>query len=134
MATARSIEKHVAPKIRAVAAAAGRPAPRIVAGLLVAVHDDQAEARSAVAATSAPYAGLPNYQRFLGIGGAATPADAAIVGDEASVRAQLEALLDAGAAEILADVISVGPDEAASRRAPPISSASSSPEGTVGVV
>ena len=51
MGNARSIESHVAPTINAAAAAAGRPAPRIVAGLPVAVHDDVAEARE-TAATS----------------------------------------------------------------------------------
>ena len=82
MATARAIETHVAPKVLAAQAAAARPAPRIVAGLLVTVHDDESEARSAAAARSAGYAGLANYQRILGIGGAATAAaDAAIVGD-----------------------------------------------------
>lgn len=36
MASARAIETHVAPRLRAAAAAAGRPEPRIVAGLPVA--------------------------------------------------------------------------------------------------
>ena len=52
MANARSIETHVAPKINAAATAAGRPAPRIVAGLPVAVHDDVAEARRPPRTTS----------------------------------------------------------------------------------
>jgi len=40
MGNARAVESHVAPRITAAAAAAGRPSPRIVAGLPVAVHDD----------------------------------------------------------------------------------------------
>ena len=39
MATARAVAVHVAPLIHAAADAAGRDAPRIVAGLPVAVHD-----------------------------------------------------------------------------------------------
>jgi alkanesulfonate monooxygenase SsuD/methylene tetrahydromethanopterin reductase-like flavin-dependent oxidoreductase (luciferase family) len=89
---------------------------RIVAGLLVSVHDDKSEARSAAAARSAGCAGLANYRRILGIGGAATAADAAIVGDETSVRTQLQAVLDAGATGILADVVPAGPDQTASLR------------------
>jgi F420-dependent oxidoreductase-like protein len=116
MATPQAIETHVVPRISAAAAAAGRPAPRIIAGVLVAVHDDEAEARSVAAERSALYAGLANYQRFLGVGGAATAADAAIAGDEAAVRAGLRALLDAGATDILADIVPAGPDPAASRR------------------
>ena len=65
----------------------GRSDPRIVAGLPVAVHDDTSEARAVAAARSGVYAGMANYQRILRIGGVSTPAEAAIVGSEASVRA-----------------------------------------------
>lgn len=116
MAPPRAIEKHVAPRIHAAASGAGRPAPRIVAGLPVAVHDDEAEARSAAVANSTAYAGMRAYQRILDIGGAAGPAEAAIVGREASVRAQLQGLLDAGATDIWAAVFPAGDDRSASVR------------------
>jgi len=116
MAPPAAIEHHIAPKVCAAAAAAGRPAPRIVAGLPVAVHDDEAEARVAASANSSVYAGMANYQRILEIGNASTPADAAIVGNEAAVRSQLQSLLDAGATDIWAAVFPVGDDRAASRR------------------
>src|SRR5262245_3285142 len=116
MASPKAIESHVAPRVRAAASAAGRPAPRIVAGLPVAVHGDVAEARSAVAANSTMYADMAAYRRILDVGGAASPADAAIVGDEKSVRAQLQGLLDAGATDIWAGVVPVGDDKAASWR------------------
>jgi F420-dependent oxidoreductase-like protein len=110
MASARAIDTHVAPKIRAAATAAGRPAPRIVAGLPIAVHDDVGEARASAVTYSTAYAGMANYQRILDIGGAANPAEAAIVGDEHSVTAQLQGLLDAGATDIWAAVFPVGAD------------------------
>jgi len=116
MAPARAIETHVAPKLHAAAAAAGRPAPRIVAGLPVAVHDDITEARAAASASSSMYAQMENYTRILEIGGAGTPADAAIVGNESSVTSQLQALLDAGATDIWAAVFPVGDDRRASTR------------------
>ena len=116
MAPARAIESHIAPKVNAAAAAAGRPAPRIVAGLPVAVHDDEAEARSAAATRATMYAAMDNYRRILEIGDAESPADAAIVGDERSVRAQLQSLLDAGATDIWAAVFPVGDDSAGSVR------------------
>ena len=84
MAPAKAVESHVVPIVAAAAADAGRPAPRIVAGLPVAVHDDEAEARSAAVTYSTAYAGMANYQRILELGGAATPADAAIVFSKAS--------------------------------------------------
>ncbi|MDL4816321.1 TIGR03564 family F420-dependent LLM class oxidoreductase [Actinomadura opuntiae] len=116
MAPAKAIDGHIAPRIHAAATAAGRPAPRIVAGLPVAVHDDTAQAREAVAATAGAYAGMPSYRRIMDIGGAGSPAEAALVGDEKSVRGQLQALLDAGATDIWANIVPVGPDRAASRR------------------
>ena len=114
MAPPRAIGEHVAPKVRAAAEAAGRPAPRIVAGLPVAVHDDITEARDAAAATSGMYAGMENYRRILELGGADSPAAAAIVGDEAAVARQLQGLLDAGATDIWAAVFPVGGDRRAS--------------------
>lgn len=96
IAPPRAIATHVVPTLHAAASAAGGPAPRVVAGLPVAVHNDAAEARTA-AATSGRYAGMANYQRILRIGGATEPAEAAIVGDEASVRRQLHALITTSA-------------------------------------
>jgi F420-dependent oxidoreductase-like protein len=116
MGNARAVEELVAPRLRAAAEAAGRPAPRIVAGLPVAVVDDEAEGRSAAAAQFAGYGQLPNYRRLLDAGGAAGPADAAIVGDEKSVTAQVEALFAAGATDVWAAPFPVGDDRAASRR------------------
>jgi F420-dependent oxidoreductase-like protein len=116
MANAQSIDVHVAPTITAAARAAGRPAPRIVAGLPVAVHDDVDEARETAASAFANYGTLPNYRRILDIGGAAGPADAAIVGDEARVTAEIQALFDAGATDVWAAPFPVGADRAASRQ------------------
>jgi F420-dependent oxidoreductase-like protein len=115
MANATAIERHVAPRIRKAAADAGRPAPRIVAGLPVAVHDDVAEARSVAARQFAVYGQLPNYQRILAHGGVTAPAEAAIVGDEDSVAAQVLALFEAGATDVCAAPFPVGDDATASR-------------------
>ncbi|MEY2570251.1 MAG: hypothetical protein QOE63_601 [Acidimicrobiaceae bacterium] len=116
MANGRAIGEHVAPRINKAAADAGRTAPRIVAGLPVAVHDDVAVARAVAAEMFANYGTLPNYRRVLDIGDAGGPADAAIVGDEASVAAQLQALIDAGATDVWAAPFPVGDDPSASRR------------------
>ena len=82
LASAQAIESHIAPRIQEAAAAVGRPGPRIVAGLPVAVHDDIAEARAAHAASDAFYAALPNYRRVIELGGGSTAFDVAIVGNE----------------------------------------------------
>jgi F420-dependent oxidoreductase-like protein len=116
MAPPKAIANHVVPRLHAAASAAGRPTPRVVAGLPVAVHDDESEARTAAVPASTMYSGMANYQRILEIGGASDPAKAAIVGNEASVRAQLQALIDAGATDIWAAVFPVGDDKRASVR------------------
>jgi alkanesulfonate monooxygenase SsuD/methylene tetrahydromethanopterin reductase-like flavin-dependent oxidoreductase (luciferase family) len=116
MANARAIESHVAPRIGSSADAAGRPAPRIVAGLPVAVHGDADEARAAAGEQFAIYGNLPNYQRILAHGGISSPAEAALVGDEDQVRRQIEALFAAGATDVWAAPFAVGSDPSGSRR------------------
>ena len=115
MGNAKAIETHVSPLIDKAAAAAGRSKPRIVAGLPVAVHDDVREARTTAAEMFANYGVLPNYRRLLDIGGAAGPGDAAIVGDEATVAADIQALFDAGATDVWAAPFPVGEDRSSSR-------------------
>ena len=115
MGNAKAIETHVAPLINKAASGAGRPQPRIVAGLPVAVHDDVSEARTAAAEMFANYGVLPNYRRLLDLGGAAGPGDAAIVGDEATVAADIQALFDAGATDVWAAPFPVGEDRSSSR-------------------
>lgn len=116
MGNARAVETHVVPHLAKAAADAGRSTPRIVAGLPVAVHDDVDEARATAGRQFANYGLLPNYQRILAHGGVAGPAEAAIVGDEASVAAQLQGLIDAGATDVWAAIFPVGDDTSGSRR------------------
>jgi alkanesulfonate monooxygenase SsuD/methylene tetrahydromethanopterin reductase-like flavin-dependent oxidoreductase (luciferase family) len=115
MANARAIESHVSPLLRKAASDAGRPEPRVVVGLPVAVCDDVAEGRADAAKQFAGYGMLPNYQRILEHGAVDGPGDAAIVGDEASVTAQLQGLLDAGATDLWTAIFPVGGDRRASR-------------------
>ena len=115
MANREAVESHVVPRITVAARAAGRPAPRVVVGLPVAVHDDVDEAREAAARQYGFYGTLPNYERILRIGGLEQSADACIVGDEESVATQLCALVDAGATDVWAAIFPVGDDRRASR-------------------
>jgi F420-dependent oxidoreductase-like protein len=115
MANAVAIEKHVWPRIRKAAADAGRPEPRVVAGLPVAVHDDISEARAAAAQMFGAYGALTNYQRIFAHGGIDGPGGAAIVGDEASVAAQIMSMFEAGATDVWAVAFPVGDDRSASR-------------------
>lgn len=115
MANHRAVSAHVVPQLRQAAAAAGRRDPRVVVGLPVAVHTDVREAREAAASQFAGYGHLPNYRRILDLGGAAGPADAAIVGDEEAVEAGIAGLFEAGATDVWAAIFPVGDDRRASR-------------------
>ncbi len=110
MANATSIRDHVAPRLRDVVGGSGR----IVAGLPVCVTDDVDGARQTAGTLFEAYGTLVNYRRILEVGGITSPADAVIVGDEQSVAAQLDDLVDAGATDIWAAAFPVGDDRKAS--------------------
>lgn len=114
MAGARGIGEHVAPALSKAAAAAGRPAPRIVVGLPVAVCEDTAAGRETVMTTFARYNTLDNYRAQLDREGSADVADQAIYGTEEVVLARFRELRDAGATELWAVPFPVGSDPAAS--------------------
>ena len=82
-----TIGSHIAPTLAKAAAEAGRPAPRVVCALPVCVTDDEADARAAAGERFGGYGFLPSYRAMLDREGAAGPADVAIVGDAATVRA-----------------------------------------------
>ncbi len=94
-----TIEAHIVPSIRAAAAEAGRPEPRIGVGLPVCVTDDVDAARAQAAETFAIYGHLPSYRAMLDREGAGGPADVAIVGTQAEVQAQVRRLADIGATD-----------------------------------
>lgn len=98
----RTIDEHIAPTINAAAADAGRPAPRVVVSLPVAVTDDPSAARATAAELFAIYGTLPSYRAMLDREGVEGVADVAIVGDESEVRDRITALLDGGATEFVA--------------------------------
>jgi F420-dependent oxidoreductase-like protein len=97
--------RYVAEAARAIgeaARAAGRPAPRVLASVPVCVTDRPEAVRRAAAEFFARYGQLPSYRAILdqeGVGGAA---DVALIGDEAAVRAGLEAFRRAGATDFAA--------------------------------
>lgn len=110
LADERAIESHVAPRINAAAADAGRAAPRIVAGVPVCVCDDGdidvAVARANRLLSEAEVS--PNYQQLLDHGNATEVGDILAAGSEASVVKRLRSFGDAGATEINVRVVPIG--------------------------
>jgi len=97
------------PHLDAGARAVGRPRPRVVVGLPVALTRDDG-ALEAVARYLGPSAKLPAYRRVLERGGADGPGSVALVGDEAALRRRLEALAEIGVTDFHAILVPVRGD------------------------
>ena len=111
------------PALRAGAAAAGRPAPPLVAHVWVALSDDREAVVAAAKQTLAGYAKLPFYATMFAAAGYPVESGAvsdALVdqlvaqGDEDAVARHVSDLLDSGLDELLLTVVPVG-DVAAAR-------------------
>jgi F420-dependent oxidoreductase-like protein len=114
MSGPRTLREHTIPRLNDAAARAGRPVPRVVVGLPIAVSNDRAAAREAAARVFQVYGALPSYRAMLDREGAEGPADVAIVGDESAVGEQLEHLREIGVTDYLAIPYPVGTDPVAS--------------------
>ncbi len=100
----KTLESHIVPGIREAAKDAGRPEPRIVAGLPIAITHDPDGARKVASKVFQLYAGLPSYRAMLDREGVEGPADVAILGDTKSVEAALGRLEQAGVTDLNAAV------------------------------
>jgi F420-dependent oxidoreductase-like protein len=115
MADERAIGEHVVPRITKAAAEAGRPAPRIVAGVPVALcGNDEVDDVRAWANQALGHAEFsPNYQRLLDQGDATDVGDICAAGDEETVLERLRSFRDAGATDLSVRVLPYGADRAA---------------------
>jgi F420-dependent oxidoreductase-like protein len=112
-----TLAEHTVPTITAAAAAAGRPAPRVIAALPVCVTTDRDGAKDRAAKVFEIYGSLPSYRAMLDREGAAGPEDIAITGTESEVVERVMALADAGVTDFAAVEFPGNPDEAAATRA-----------------
>ncbi len=110
LADERAIETHVAPVLGAAAASAGRPTPRIVAGVPICLcADDEVEVAVARANRVLSESEVsPNYQKLLDLGDARTVGDILAAGSEDSIRRRLRAFADAGATDVSLRVVPIG--------------------------
>lgn len=107
MTGVKTLETHISPKLRAAAEEAGRPDPRIVACVPVALTNDTTRAAEVVGETLQMYGMLPSYRAMLDREGAAGPADVALLGDEATLRAGIDRHRDAGVTDFGASMLPV---------------------------
>jgi F420-dependent oxidoreductase-like protein len=110
MADERAIAEHVAPRITKAAEAAGRPAPRVVAGVPVCLcrpsQVDEARERANRILGEAEIS--PNYQRLLEYGDARDVGDLCAAGDEAVIAARFRRFADAGVTDLSVRLLPIG--------------------------
>lgn len=110
MADERAIASHVAPNLTSAAEAAGRPAPRVVAGIPVCLCGDD-DVDIAIARTNRVLAEAdvsPNYQRLLDQGDAREVGDLLAAGSESSIEKRLQSFADAGVTDLSFRVVAIG--------------------------
>ena len=112
----KTLGELTTPVINDAAEEAGKPAPRIVAGVPVCVTDDVEAARATAATTYAIYGQLPSYRAMLDREGIDGPADLAIIGSAAEVTDRIAAFADSGVTTFAASEFG-SPDEVAATRA-----------------
>ncbi|MEE3331225.1 MAG: TIGR03564 family F420-dependent LLM class oxidoreductase [Myxococcota bacterium] len=100
----RTLAELTVPTIGKAAEAAGRPAPRVITALPLALTGDAAGARETAGKIFAMYGTLPSYRAMLDREGADGPGDVALTGDEASLREQIQQLRDAGVTDFAASL------------------------------
>jgi F420-dependent oxidoreductase-like protein len=112
LADERAIAGHIAPRITGAAEAAGRPAPRIVAGVPVCLcRDSEVDAAVDRANRLLSEAEVsPNYQRLLDQGDAREVGDILAAGSEVAIEKRLRAFADAGATDVSVRVVPLGAD------------------------
>ncbi|MDG2026909.1 MAG: TIGR03564 family F420-dependent LLM class oxidoreductase [Acidimicrobiales bacterium] len=112
----KTLRDHIVPRVRDAAEAAEKPAPRVVASLIVTVTDDEAGVRERHATNLAGYGSLPTYAAMLDREGVDNPGEICLVGDEARVREQLATLAAAGVTDFAAVEVGTNPEEKARTR------------------
>jgi F420-dependent oxidoreductase-like protein len=110
MADERSVAEHVVPRITKAADNAGRPAPRIVAGIPVCLcapsEVDTARERANRILGEAEVS--PNYQRLLDYGDARDVGDLCAAGDEEAILARMRRFADAGVTDLSVRLLPIG--------------------------
>ncbi|MDD7811478.1 LLM class F420-dependent oxidoreductase [Mycobacterium sp. CSUR Q5927] len=110
MADEKAIAEHIAPKINKAAAEAGKPAPRIVAGIPVTLcaNSEIEAAKERANRILAEAETSPNYQRLLDRGSARDVGDLCAAGDEESILKRFKQFADAGVTDLSVRLLPIG--------------------------
>lgn len=96
-----AIADHIVPSITKAAEAAGRPAPRVLAGAVVALTSDPDGVRRELAEQFGPASAFPAYRAILDRQGLSGVHETVIAGDEETIARRLRRFADAGATDLL---------------------------------
>lgn len=110
MADEKAIAEHIAPKINKAAADAGKPQPRIVAGIPVTLcaNSEIEAAKERANRILAEAETSPNYQRLLDRGSARNVGDLCAAGDEESILKRFKQFADAGVTDLSVRLLPIG--------------------------
>lgn len=110
MADERAIGDYIVPKITKAAENAGRPAPRVVAGIPVTLCSpsrvDEARERANRILAEAEFS--PNYQRLLEHGDIRDVGELLAAGDEAAIAARFRRFADVGVTDLSVRLLPIG--------------------------
>jgi len=110
LADERTIASHVVPSIKRAAAAAGRPAPRVMAGVPVCLcREDEVDAAiERTNRTLSEVVASPNYVRLMEHGDAESIGDVLICGNEAAMEKRMRAFAEAGVTDLNCRIVALG--------------------------
>jgi F420-dependent oxidoreductase-like protein len=106
----RTIATHIAPRLRAAAADAGRPEPRIMALIRLCVTDDVDSAYAVAKDTAMRYRAVPSYEAVQDMEGLDDPAELHLIGSWERVLDGLAAYAAAGVTDYRLEI--AAPDRA----------------------
>jgi len=107
----KTVKEHIKPRLSEAAAAAGKPAPRIIATLPVCVTNDEAGIRARIGRNLAMYGELPSYKAMFEREGVEGPGQLAIVGNEDQVSTAIDGMREAGVTDFAASEFTTNDDE-----------------------
>jgi len=107
----RTVREHIKPVLTEAAAAADRPAPRIIATLPICVTDDEERVRTVISRTLTMYGELPSYKAMFEREGVAEPGDLALVGSASRVSELVAELAEAGVTDYAASEFTTNEQE-----------------------
>ena len=107
----KTIREHIVPTISDAAAAAGRPAPRVLATLPLCVTQQPAKVREVIDANLGSYGQLPSYKAMFEREGVSSPSGVAVVGSRSEVEDHIGRIAAAGATDFAPTIFGLTPQE-----------------------